>query len=128
MPSNAPIVVNDGKATPESHTFDPSGMDSNAASYLNYAQDYPPGRETLKMSRASKANGKIREVTITLMVPNVQEVNGLNTVVDYRTYVIRCLVPVSTLEADLDSDTGLVANLLSNTLIKKAIERGEWVW
>jgi hypothetical protein len=32
------------------------------------------------------------------------------------------------LETDLDSDTGMLANLLGNTLVKKAIERGEWIW
>lgn len=128
MPSNAPIVIDDGKSTPESHTFDPSDMTGSQAAYTNYAGTYPPGRDTIRMSKSLKASGKVREVTVTLVVPNTVTIDGISSVADFRTYVVRCLVPVSTLETDLDSDTGMLANLLGNTLVKKAIERGEWIW
>lgn len=128
MPANATITVNDGKSTPESHAFEPSDVSSNSASYVNYAEDFPPGRETLKIAKAVKSGGTIRETTITLMIPNVQTVNGLDTVVNYQTYILRCLTPVSATETVLDSDTGMLSNILLNTNVKKIVERGEWVW
>lgn len=128
MPANASITVNDGKSTPESHVFEPSEVTPSVAGYVNFAQSFPPGRETFRVQKASKSNGKIREITLTLMVPNVSTVNGVSTVLDYRTYIVRCLMPASATEATLDSDTGMLANLVNDSLVKKLVERGEWVW
>lgn len=128
MPANASITVNDGKSTPVSHVFEPQEVTPNVAAYLNYAEAFPPGRETFKVQRATKSNGKIREVTLTLMVPNVLTTDGVSTVADYRTYILRCLMPASATEVTLDSDTGMLANLLNDSLVKKLVERGEWVW
>lgn len=128
MPQNATITVNDGKSTPTSHSFEPADVSSTYASYTNFAEDHPPGRETLKLTKATKSGGKIREVTLTLIVPNVVTINGVETVQDFRSYIVRCLMPTSATETVLDSDTGMLANILNDTLVKKVVERGEWVW
>lgn len=128
MPSNAPIVVNDGKSTPVEHTFDPSDLNGSIATFTNYGETHPPGRETIRIQKSSKSGGNIREVVLTMVVPRVVEVDGQDTVPDYRTYVLRCLMPASATETDVDSDTGMLANVLANTNVKKIIERGEWIW
>lgn len=128
MPANAAITINDGKTTPESHTFDPSDLNGTLASYTNFALSFPPGRETLRISRASKSSGKVREITMTIVIPKVVTTDGIDSVQDYRTYIVRCLMPASTPEADIDSDLGLVRNALSNANVDKVVSRGEWLW
>lgn len=128
MPSNAPIVVNDGKSTPVEHTFDPSDLNGSIATFTNYGEAHPPGRETIRVQKSSKSGGAIREVSITMVIPRVVTIDGLASVPDYRTYTLRCLMPASASETELDSDTGMLANLLANANIKKIVERGEWIW
>jgi hypothetical protein len=58
MPAISPIVINDGKDTPVSHTFSPAGIDKNGvAHWADRSSSYPLGFGRLSLSIREPANG-----------------------------------------------------------------------
>jgi hypothetical protein len=130
MPENGTIVVEDGKSTPEDHTFSPVSVKGDIASYANFDESFVDGRETLRLAQAMKA--RLREVILTTIVPRVlsESINGVTVdrVADFATFKTTCLLPKTWDEADIKDVRVMHANALNDAIVLAAVDRGEGVW
>lgn len=80
MPAFAPIIINDGAATPVAHTFNPVQINGNVAMFADRATGITVGFPllTTSLSRPSKTS-KLTKVRFKLVMP-ILETLGNNTV------------------------------------------------
>lgn len=130
MPSNAPIVIQDGKANPVSHTFSPVRLEPGIASYANFAGTFQAGRETVTLGL--KETAKLRTVKSTMIVPRVvqETVNSVTSsrVADYATVITTYLIPLTWSEADIKDARVLGQDLQGEAPVVASVEKGEFVW
>lgn len=119
MPSLAPIVLKDGKATPLDHTFKPRGIDGGVATLVESAGT-PLGENRLTLSQNRGTNGRIR-VIAKIAAPVVQDatVNGITKPTVVRTsYVdITFNFDASSSIAERQDVVAFVNSLTAKTLV-----------
>lgn len=122
MPALAAIAIDDGASTPVTHTFSPQTTDGRSALLLNRTSVLPRGMEqlTTDVRLAQSATGA-NKVTLKLVLPVVQSVNGINTVVrQSQVTVVFDLSQDSTAQERKDIRV-LMANLLANASVVSMI-------
>lgn len=129
MPALGNIAINDGKATPVSHTFTPVTTDGYNASLANRAAPIPQGFETLdvKVRKPASAAGAYR-IDVEMTFPVVATVNGLDSVVRTSKAVLTIYESSVGSEAERKDHRVLLANLLQNSTIATVIEKLEPVY
>jgi hypothetical protein len=129
MPALGNIAINDGKATPVTHTFAPVSTNGELAQLANRAPSIPKGYETLavRVRKPGSAQGAY-QVETTLVFPVVQTVNGVDTVVRTSKAVITLHLSQDSTTADRKDIRVLLANLLQNSTIATAIENLEPIY
>lgn len=68
MPALAPIVINDGQATPVAHTFNPAGPDENGVSFLydrsgGIAVGFPELSINLRQPQRIRSNSNTKQTS-----------------------------------------------------------------
>jgi hypothetical protein len=130
MADNVPLVVADGESTPVDHTFSPRGITGDTAKYVNYAVTFADGRETVSM-KLSEPKG-LQKTELVLIVPRVldETINGVTVsrVADYATVRVSAIVPKTWDTADIKNVRVMSSNLLLESPVADAIEKGEHVW
>lgn len=122
MPSMANIAVNDGKGTPQTHTFGPDTTNGAKADFINRSFTLYSGAETVTINyvKPSRSNGgHIYELTT--KVPIVESVNGINTVTRYSLAKTTFTSSGSSSTAELTDLVAMHINLLNNATVKAAI-------
>lgn len=129
MPAASPISINDGKATPVAHVFNPVEVSGLETVFVNRASGILGAEEVLRytVSRPKSATGAYRVVG-SLTRPIVQTVNGVDTVVrQNKTNFDFNFARDSTL-AERTDDTALIMNLFANSSFRGAVQNAEAYW
>jgi len=145
MPARANIVVNDGKATPVAHTFNPSEdgdvdlfEDQSGGIAIGYPMIMVRFRRPLAPSNGQSSDAKNRVYRIQLNISwPVLEVTSASTGTGIQpaptvAYVLRSnqewLIPERSALADRKDLRAIVYNTLNNADIKKVLEEQEAFW
>jgi len=130
MPANAAIVINDGKASPASHTFTPIKVDGGAAYFRDLSMSPAGVADTLIMSL--KDTGKLRTAKISIVRPRAvtETVNGVvNTKVgDFASIGVVVNIPLTWAEADVKDCRVMTSNALLNALVLALVDQGAFVY
>lgn len=126
------IIANDGKLTPEEHTFMPIQRTGNTSDFAEQNVDGSlMGRNALKItSKPLGQGGRVtQEVEIELSIPNVivETVNGVtrSRVLDTDRIVIRHISASSSTAGRRKDTRVLGANLLTNAVVAAVIDNAE---
>jgi len=123
MPQLAAVTINDGKATPVAHTFQPRDIVSGVAT-LTEGTGIPIGENQLSFSIAKTASGR-RNVKMKLIIPIVQDVvvAGISrpTVVRNTTVNVDLSFAEDSSTAERKDARALTANALNHALLASAI-------
>lgn len=135
MPQNTTIAIQDGAATPVTHTFNPQSIDSNGvATYKERVSGVPIGQPQLSLSvRAPAGNSTTYKVTGRLTMPQVVETTDSagKTVksVDYAPLgTFEFVLPVKADKIDRTNIRVLLSNALKNATVVSMIDDLEGVW
>jgi len=126
MPAIANIAINDGKATPVTHTFTPQTTDGSVAELLNRSATMPSGMEqlTIEYVKPRSANAA-HQYKVKLVRPVIAQVAGIDTVVRKSTSSIAFNFSSDSTAADRKDDVTLLRNLLTNATFALAVENLE---
>lgn len=130
MASNAPIVVNDGQASPVAHTFSPAGVIGESARYQNSAELLLQGREILTLSRS--VGKKTRDPSFGLYMPYVvdETMNAVTNrkVASFASIKVVSHIPFDWTPAMTKNLRVLAANALLHATVVALMEQDEFVW
>lgn len=119
MPQLAAVTINDGKATPVAHTFNPRDIVAGVAT-LTEGTGIPIGENQLSLSLTKTASNR-RNVKLKLVLPIVQDVivGGISrpTVVRQTTANVDFSFAEDSNPAERKDARALVANALNNALL-----------
>lgn len=145
MPARANIVVNDGKATPVAHTFNPSEdgdvdlfEDKSGGIAIGYPMIMVKFRRPVSAGNGaqSNANSRVYRIQLNFSWP-VLEVTSPSTGTGIQpaptvAYVLRSnqewIIPERSALADRKDLRAIVYNTLNNADIKKVLEEQEAFW
>jgi len=126
MPALAPIVINDGAATPVAHTFTPVTTNGSDAVSSNRAATILSGAEQLTTSvRAPQSPTASWKIEIGLVLPTVATVDGLDQVVRSSKSSLVINFAQSSTAAERKNMRVLLMNALANADLIKVIETPE---
>lgn len=133
MPSNAPLTVKDGKATPADHIFAPVRIDAqNRALFAESIAGSLIGRPTLSYLITGGANGSAYKAQLQINVPKVETVtdgSGTREVVRHTAIAkAELLLPATTSVQERKDARVLLANALTHTVLGPAFDNVESFW
>lgn len=134
MPQNTTIAIQDGAATPVTHTFNPSSIDANVGTWKERVNGVPIGQPVLTLSlRAPAGNSVTYKVQGRLTVPKVVTTTDTSgktvTSVDYAPLAsFEFVLPEKADKLDRTNIRVLVSNLLKNATVVSMIDDLEGVW
>lgn len=119
----APIVVNNGAATPVATTFSPEAPDiNNAYSFVDRSGGISSGFKRMTVStKPARGAAKVNRATLSIDVPTMQMVNGVNTLAYISRAKLELLLPVDSTDAERKDLYAFLVNSLSNTLLRGAL-------
>lgn len=118
----ATLTVNDGKATPIAHNFEPQTTDGRKAVFVDRSSGIPAAydRLTIETVEPKSATGGYR-VLISLVRPQLETVAGIPTITHTdKVDVAFNSAQMSSLDKQKDN-LALLANLLANSLVKDTV-------
>lgn len=123
MPAIAALAINDGQASPVSHTFNPVTTDGAKAQWADRSPSIPAGFRTISHEVVGPNGSRtVNRVTLGYMVPTVATVNSVDTVVRYSSaQVVLNIHPESTLQERKDL-LAYVANSLGLAAVKTSVQ------
>lgn len=126
MPAIAALAVNDGLATPVSHTFSPQSTTGAKAQWADRSPSIPAGFRTISHELADPNGSRtVHKITFGFMCPTVATVNSVDTVVRYSSAKVELNIhPDSTLQERKDL-LAYVANTLGLATMKTSVENLE---
>lgn len=133
MPSNAPITIKDGKATPADHVFAPVRIDaSNKAFFSENSVSTLVGRPTLSYMVSGGTGGTAYKVVLQINVPKLVTITdgaGTRDVVQHVPLAKTEFVFQNTTTAAERKDVRLLlANGLVHATLGSAIDNVESFW
>jgi hypothetical protein len=129
MANAAPIVINDGKATPAAVTFNPEDIATGNASFV----DRTPGvatafRRVSVQYKPARGAATVNRGTLNIEMPVTTLVNGITQVA----YVLRAKVdvylPVASTVAERNDLYAFLQNGLGNALVRGAVRDLDPIW
>lgn len=124
----APIVINDGAATPVAHTFNPVSV--NPAQYREALANVPTVGQGMIGIKIGASNGAVQRVTLTLALPAL-EVPAGGTTAGYvaapkaaytNTVKAEFILPIRGTAAQRKDLRVLLLNLLANAQVIDAVD------
>lgn len=135
MPSNQPIAIQDGAATPVTHTFSPTKIDANnIATFQERVTGVPVGYPTLTWSlrapSAAATNYKLVGKLTQPKVITVTDTSGKSVVtVDYANLgTVELVVSIKSTKQERKDLRLLMSNLLINSVIAASTDDLESFW
>lgn len=126
MPAIANIAINDGKASPVTHTFSPQTTDGSLAELLNRSSTIQSGMEQLHIEYVKpRSANAAHQYKVKLVRPVVAQVNGLDTVVRKSTTTVQFNFSSDSTAAERKDEVALIKNLLTNATFAAAVENLE---
>jgi hypothetical protein len=125
------ITLNDAESTPVAHVFLPRKVVGDVAHFVEKSDSRPMGFKPLVMSHRSPDSGNGSSVVrdrITLSIPVVETVDGVDTVV--RTAVFDCefRTSVAATEQERDNLITMSVDLLTDTLTRDMVVSGNNIY
>lgn len=126
MPAIATLSINDGQASPVSHSFAPVTTDGSLAKWADRSPSVPAGFRTISYGLdAPSGQRTVYRGQAGFMIPTVATVNGVDTVVRYSSGQITLnIAPDSTLQERKDL-LAYMANFLGLATVKTSVENVE---
>lgn len=126
MPAISTLTVNDGAATPVSHTFAFAGQSGSRFTFADKASGIPIGytKITHEVRDAKSATGA-NSVIIGLELPTVSSVSGVNTRVRVSSAQVRLNFAQDSTDQERKDAVAYVINYLSNATIRPALYNTE---
>ncbi len=135
MPSNAPITIKDGAATPADHVFAPNSIDGRLAAFQEVNSGVPVGYPKLSISsREPVKNGAgVYRVVVKLTLPKAvtyTDASGKTvTTVDHTdTAEVTMLVGQTSTLQERKNLRVLIANALLTTQVAAVSDNLEFFW
>lgn len=126
MPAIANIAINDGKATPVTHTFSPQTTDGSLAELLNRSATIQAGMEQLHIEYVKpRSANAAHQYKVKLVRPVTALVSGVDTVVRKSTTTITMNFSSDSTAADRKDEVALIRNLFTNATFASAVENLE---
>lgn len=133
MAAIAPIVVNDGQATPVAHTFNP--ITTNPPIYRENGNDATPvvGENEVALSLKGNGSGPVRKAVVTLRVPVLETPSGASSegysappkVAYFLQANLELLLPIRSTAAQRKDLRTMCANLLRDAQVIALVEKLE---
>lgn len=129
MPAIGNVTINDGQATPLSHTFTAitpqSGTTPSLWADLSVAVEEQ--RPTLSaVVRKASGNSKRSKAIQTIAVPLVRtDTSGIASVVDYMSFRIEGTIPSIATDVEKKNALAYAKNFFSTTIISQAVIDGQ---
>lgn len=129
MANAAPIVINDGKATPAAVTFNPEDISTGDASFVDRTSGVALGFRRVKVQyKPAKGRASVNRGTFDIEMPVTTTVNGITTVA----YVLRAkadvYLPVASTVAERNDLYAFLQNGLVNALVRGTIRDLDPIW
>lgn len=134
MPSNAPIAIADGAATPVTHTFSPRAIDNRIATFQEVINGVPIGYPKITVSSREPVQGSnVYRVVYKLQLPKIVtavDASGRTvTSVSYsNTAEITLLVAQASTKQERTDLRVLVSNLLKAASTISVVDDLEFFW
>lgn len=129
MPAIGNIAINDGKATPVTHTFAPVTTDGSTAELANRSASIPQGFEVLKVEvRKPTSNTAAYRLYIEMVLPTVALVNGVDTVIRFNKASLTINISQLSSEADRKDLRVLLQNLFGHATMATVFEKLEPIY
>lgn len=126
MPAIGSISINDAKATPVAHVFDPVTTNGSAGRLANRAASIPSGFETLtlELREPASVNGAYRLLG-KMSFPTVAAVDGTDKVVRNDSATIEVNFSQQSTAQDRKDRVKLISNLFAHATIVAMAEKVE---
>lgn len=128
MPQINDLTIKDGQTTPADVVFGPQGLDSNGVAMFATSASQQNLKKRLGVSVRPPVNGNgMYRLTITLGLPKGNlPLGGSVELVDHRnTARVELMIHERSTEQEIKDLRALIANSLSQALVKAAIEKLE---
>jgi len=126
MPQLAAIAIDDGAATPVSHTFSPVTSNGSKAEWADRSSTTAAGYRAIsnEVRKPASAIGAYRNVT-TFMFPVEATVDGVVKVVGYSSAKVEFNFRQESTDQERKDARAYVVNYLNNASVKTAVETNE---
>lgn len=126
MPALANIAIQDGAATPVTHTFSPSDSDNGKSTFANSAPGVPMGYEVLDITfvRPKTPTAAFR-ILGKLVLPTIASVNGVQTITSKNTVNFDVNLDQRSTAQERKNAVVLLKNLFANTDFVSVAEKLE---
>lgn len=129
MSAFAPIDLNDGQGTPQSHTFSPSVIDPNGVARLFEDGDVPfDGRNAISLGVKLPKNGsQVARVTAKVVVPVMDSIDSTKKIGEVI-FNGEFVIPKGATLAQRSDILAYAANFLADTSVEDAVTKLESVY
>lgn len=126
MPQITAIAINDGKASPATHTFSPVTSNGQKGQLANRSASFPSAFETMELEVVKPATptGAYR-ITGKLQLPVTALVNGVDQVVRFIKADVTIHASQGSTAAERKDACALLSNMFANATVKTVVENLE---
>lgn len=123
MPALANIAIQDGAASPVTHTFVPNDSDNGKSTFANSAPGIPMGYELLDLQFIKpKSPTAAYRLIGKLVLPTLTSVNGVQTVTSKNTVNFDINLDQRSTAAERKNAVTLLKNLCANSNVVTMVE------
>jgi hypothetical protein len=129
MANAAPIVINDGKATPAAVTFSPESVATGEASFVDRTPGVAVGfRRVTVQYKPARGASKVNRAKCLIEMPVTQTVNGITSTAYTLRANVDVILPDQSTIAERNDLYAFLQNGLGNALVRGAIRDLDPIW
>jgi hypothetical protein len=129
MANAAPIVINDGKATPAAVTFNPESVATGEASFVDRTPGVSIGfRRVAVQYKPAKGASKVNRAKYFVEMPVTQVVNGITSIAYTLRANVDVILPDQSTIAERNDLYAFLQNGLGNALVRGAVRDLDPIW
>jgi hypothetical protein len=122
MAQAAPIVINDGKATPVATTFSPEEVSTAISTFVDRTAGVSAGYKRLTTGfKAARGNTRVNRGKYAIEMPVTQTVNGITSVAYILRANVDTIIPDQATVAERNDLFAFLYNGLNHSLIKGVV-------
>jgi hypothetical protein len=129
MANAAPIVINDGKATPAAVTFNPEEIATGIASFVDRTPGVAVGfRRVIVQFKPARGSAKVNRSKYAVEMPVTTTVNGITTVAYILRANVDVILPDQSTIAERNDLFAFLQNGLNAALVRGAVRDLDPIW
>lgn len=118
MPTASAISIDDGQATPASHTFEPNQVSNGSATFVDRDATTSAGQKQIVLSFSpASAKRSTTRLSVRFNYPIEQVVDGVTRVAYTARFSSDIVIPDTMTQAERDNLAAFIKNALANTVI-----------